>query len=73
LALVAALATDSGYTARPGGKTAWFTLTAPGEPALPAHTAGRQAAAGACPASDGRTDQLPNHHARAEAEPEAGS
>jgi anti-sigma regulatory factor (Ser/Thr protein kinase) len=29
LAIVAALATDSGVTARPDGKTAWFTLTAP--------------------------------------------
>jgi anti-sigma regulatory factor (Ser/Thr protein kinase) len=29
LAIVAALATDSGVTAKPDGKTAWFTLTAP--------------------------------------------
>jgi hypothetical protein len=28
-ATVAALATDSGYTTWPGGKTAWFTLTTP--------------------------------------------
>ncbi len=33
LTIVAALATTSGMTARPGGKTAWFTLTAPAEPA----------------------------------------
>jgi transcriptional regulator with XRE-family HTH domain len=29
LAIVAALATNSGVTGTPGGKTAWFTLTAP--------------------------------------------
>jgi len=29
LAIVADLATDSGVTAKPDGKTAWFTLTAP--------------------------------------------
>jgi len=29
LAIVAALATDSGVTTRPGGKTAWFTLALP--------------------------------------------
>lgn len=29
LAIVAALATDSGFTGTPAGKTAWFTLTAP--------------------------------------------
>jgi anti-sigma regulatory factor (Ser/Thr protein kinase) len=29
LAIVTALATTSGFTATPGGKTAWFTLTAP--------------------------------------------
>jgi len=43
LAIVAALATDSGYTTRPGGKTAWFTLATPepghaGEPDLEAGT-----------------------------------
>lgn len=32
LAIVVALAADSGYLSRPDGKTAWFTLTTP-EPA----------------------------------------
>jgi anti-sigma regulatory factor (Ser/Thr protein kinase) len=36
LTIVSALATSSGITARPAGKTAWFTLTAPGpDPASP--------------------------------------
>jgi hypothetical protein len=47
LALVAALATDSGFTARPSGKTAWFTLARPDGPARSARQADHQAEAGA--------------------------
>ncbi len=47
LALVAALAADSGFSNRPDGKTAWFTLTAPDDSARSARMADPQAEAGA--------------------------
>ena len=45
MAIIAALATDSGVTARPGGKTAWFTLTARADAARPERQAEAEAGA----------------------------
>ncbi len=47
LVIVAALATTSGVTTRPGGKTAWFTLTTPADPGRAGRRAEPELEAGA--------------------------